>query len=259
MNKLQAEYISNLVSRGTRENSRKLDEFRKIEIEKNPIENAEGSARVRMGRTDVLVGVKMDTGEPFADRPDEGVLMTGAELSPLAHPDFETGPPREDAIELARVVDRGIRESGAIDTKKLCIKKGEKVWMVFIDIQVINHDGNLIDAASLAAVTALHNAKIPSYDSKNDAVEYGKKTKTPLPMKLKPVAVTFAKIGDELIVDPDIDEESVMSARLTVSTKDDGNVCALQKGGHGALSIEEIKKAFDRSVKKGNEIRKLIK
>jgi exosome complex component RRP42 len=259
MNNIQKEYVMNLVSKGTRADNRKIDEFRKIEIEKNPIENAEGSARIRIGKTDVLVGIKIDTGTPFQDRPDEGILMTGAEFSPLAHRDFESGPPRVDAIELARVVDRGIRESGALDVKKLCIKKGEKVWMVFVDISIINHDGNLMDAASIAATAALWNSKMPVYDKKNDVVEYSKKTSTAVPIKFKPIAVTFAKVGDKLLVDPSIEEEKIMSTRLTVATKDNGNLCALQKGGFGALSVDEIKKVFDISVKQGKEIRKLIK
>jgi len=258
MNGLQKQYMLNLVSKGIRTDKRGLEEFRKIEIEKNPIENAEGSARVKLGKTDILVGVKMDIGKPFPDKPDDGVLMTGAELSPLAHPKFETGPPRANAIELARVVDRGIRESGAIDTKKLCIKKGEKVWMVFVDIQIINQYGNMIDAATIAAITALWNAKMPTYNKKDDRADYTKK-KNKLPMKFKPIAVTFAKLGDNLLVDPNIEEESIMTARLTVTTKDKGNICALQKGGTEGLSVEEIKKTFDISIKRGKEIRKLIK
>jgi len=258
MNRLDKEYITNMSSKGTRMDGRKLDEFRKIMIEKKPIEKAEGSARVKLGKTDVIVGVKMGIGTPFPDRPDEGVLMTGAELAPLAYSKFETGPPRADAIELARVVDRGIRESGAIDTKKLCIEKWKKVWMVSVDIQIINFDGNLIDAASLAAVTALWDARLPTYDKKTDTIDYEKKTTKKLPVKSKPVAVTIIKIGDNLLVDPNLKEEETMDCRLTVTTKDDGNLCALQKGGISGLSVEEIQKAFEISVKRGKEIRKKI-
>jgi exosome complex component RRP42 len=252
---LQSQYVLNLASKGLRIDKRKQDEFRKIEVEKNPIDKAEGSARVRMGKTDVLVGVKMGIGEPFPDKPDEGTLIVCAEFSPLASPDFETGPPRENAIELARVVDRGIRESGAIDTKKLCIKKEEKVWMVYVDIQILNHDGNLMDAAALAAITALLGARIPEYDGKT--INYEKKTKK-LPMIFKPVPVTIVKVAGNLFVDPSLDEENVMGARLTVTTKDDGNVCSLQKGGSEPLLTEEIEKAFDLAVEKGKELRKLV-
>ena len=256
MNGFKNQFLLNLASKNTRLDNRGPEDFRKIEIEKGVIENAEGSSRVKVGKTDIIVGVKLDVGSPFADRPDEGVLMTGAELSPLAHPEFETGPPRAEAIELARVVDRGIRESGALDIKKLCIKKGEKVWMVFVDIHIINQDGNMIDTAMLAAVEALWDARIPKYDPKTELVEYGKRTKDKLPMKHKPVAVTFAKLGESIFVDPNTDEEAAMDTRLTVTTKDDGNLCALQKGGFGTFSVEEINKAFEISAKLGKQIRK---
>ena len=258
MNNVQKEYLLNLISAGKRADDRVIEDFRKTEIKTGVIYKAEGSARVNMGKTEVLAGVKMDIGTPFPDKPDDGVMMVNAEFSPAASPEFETGPPRENSIELSRVVDRGIRESHAIDTKKLCITKSEKVWMVFIDIHIVNHDGNLIDAAALAAVAALYDAKMPEYDKKTEKPDFSKKTKK-LPLACKPVTVTLHKIGENFIIDPTHEEESITEARLTITTKDDGNLCAMQKGGVKSLSLDEIYKAFDISIKKSKELRKLIK
>ena len=158
---IKRDYLYNLAKNGKRADERKFDEFRNIEIETGFISKAEGSARVKIGNTQVIAGIKMDIGDPYSDSPDKGVMITAAELIPLASPDFESGPPREDAIELARVVDRGIRESEVIGLDKLCIESGEKIWLVFIDIHIIDFDGNLFDAASLAALAALYNTKIP--------------------------------------------------------------------------------------------------
>lgn len=252
----QNQYILNHISKGMRLDGRKMDEHRKVEVEKNPIENAEGSARVKIGNTEVIVGVKMDVGEPFPDTPDEGVLIVNAEFSPLASPEFELGPPRENAVELARIVDRGIRESKCLDREKLCIKKGEKVWMVFIDIQPLTHDGNLIDAAGIGAITALLNTKMPKYEK--EKVVHEKKDK-PLPVNDSPVPVTFGLIGGKLLVDPSLEEENALDCRLTISTKSEGNVCAVQKGSAGSLSFENIREATELSIKRGNEIRELIK
>ncbi|MBM3303812.1 MAG: exosome complex protein Rrp42 [Candidatus Aenigmarchaeota archaeon] len=254
---IRNQYITALANKGQREDGRKLDEFRQTRIEANPIANAEGSARVWIGKTDVIVGVKLGVGEPYSDKPDEGVLVSNAELSPMAHPDFEPGPPGEKAIELARVVDRGIRESHAIDIRKLCIKEREKVWMVNVDTQVMNHDGNLIDASSLAAIVALRNAKMLHYDEKTEKVDIEKRT-GPLPLLDIPVAVTIYKIGGRLVLDPTYNEEEAATARLTVSTTGDGQIAALQKGGTEPLSLDEIRECFRLSVEKGREIRKLI-
>jgi len=149
---IDVEYVKKMVSEGKREDGRGFEDFRKLSIEQGYIKNAEGSAMVTLGETKVLVGVKMEIGEPFPDRPDEGVLMVNAELGPIASPDFESGPPDEQSVELARVVDRGVRESKVIDMKKLCIEPGEKVWMVCVDIHVLNDCGNLIDASSLGDI-----------------------------------------------------------------------------------------------------------
>lgn len=253
---LQKQYIKNLASKGQRVDGRKPEDFREIVIEKNAIEKAEGSARVRIGDTEVIAGVKMSLGEPYPDKEDEGVMIVGAELSPMASPDFETGPPSERAIELARVVDRGIRESGTIDTKKLCIKKGEKVWLVNVDIHVMNHKGNLIDAAAIAAVTSIWNAKFP--ELKGDRIDYEKKSAKKLPVNSKPVTITVVKVGDSLMVDPDLDEEDATDVRLTISLKDNDNICALQKGGIGTMTLDEIQKSIDLAVKKSKEIRKML-
>ncbi len=255
---IETNYVKNLASKGARIDNRKPDEHRKIEIEYNYVPKAEGSARVTLGDTIVIAGVKIGIGHPFSDRPDQGVLMVNAELSPISSPDFETGPPSEGAIELSRVVDRGIRESKCIDLTKLCLEEGEKVLMVNIDVHFINSAGNLLDAAGIAALAALRDTKMP--EIKDGVINYEKKTSKKLPVdSSKAIPVTFGKIGDLMVVDPRLEEEEVMTARFTVTTKDDGNVVALQKGGSDALSFDEIEKAFDIAVKRAKEIRKQIK
>ena len=137
---IKRDYLSKIAKQGRRADGRKFDEFRKIEIETGYITKAEGSARVKIGNTQVVTGIKMDIGEPYPDSPESGVLTTAAELIPLASPDFEAGPPQADAIELARVVDRGVRESEVVELDKLCLESGEKVWIVFIDIYPMNNE-----------------------------------------------------------------------------------------------------------------------
>ncbi|MBU4201606.1 MAG: hypothetical protein KKB85_00450 [Candidatus Altiarchaeota archaeon] len=119
---LRGDYIRNLIKEGKRLDNRKFDEYRNLEIEKGYVgEKACGSAFVKLGDTKVLVGISMDAGEPYPDSPGQGVMTTSTELRPIASPYFESGPPRQNSIELARVIDRGIRESGAIPTDKLAI------------------------------------------------------------------------------------------------------------------------------------------
>jgi exosome complex component RRP42 len=231
--------IEQLIEKGNRLDGRGAGDYREIKIEQGLIERAEGSARVLLGKTEVLVGVKVETGTPFPDTPNEGVQTVNAELVPLASPTFEPGPPDENSIELARIVDRGIRESKAIDTEKLCIEPGKKVFVVFVDVYVLNHDGNLIDASALAAVSALMNTKMPNYEIEDGEVKI-KQGYTQLPMKNHPITVTLGKINNKLIVDPWLEEEQVMDARLSIAINDEGNICAIQKGGSSYFTQQQI-------------------
>ena len=237
--RVRIKQIDQLIEKGKRLDGRGVGDYREIKIEQGLIERAEGSARVLLGKTEVLVGVKVETGTPFPDTPNEGVLTVNAELVPLASPTFEPGPPDENSIELARIVDRGIRESKAVDTEKLCIEPGKKVFVVFVDVYVLNHDGNLIDASALAAVSALMNTKMPNYEIEDGEVKT-KQGYIQLPMKNHPITVTLGKINNKLIIDPWLEEEQVMDARLSIATNDEGNICAMQKGGSGYFTQQQI-------------------
>ncbi len=235
------------LSEGKRPDGRAMAQFRDINIQTNFVTRAAGSAMVQLGKTRILAGVKIELGEPFSDTPNQGVLTTNVELLPMSFPTFESGPPSEGAIEIARVVDRGIREGKTIDLEKLVVEPGKKVWIVFIDIDVLDFDGNLIDACTLGAVSALLTAVVPG---ESEGLKDYK-----LPVNNVPVSVTFGKIGDHVISDPDLEEEQISSARLTVTTTEDGHVRAMQKGEIGEFTWEEVSNSIETSVKLGKEIR----
>lgn len=250
-------YIGSLTEKEIRMDGRKFDEFRKpIKIELNISNQAEGSAKVSIGNTQVMVGIKLGVSEPYPDSPDKGNLITGAELLALSSPEFESGPPDAQTTELARIIDRGIRESRMIDLEKLCIKKGELVWMVFIDAYTLNDDGNLIDAAALAAVAALKNTVFPKLEK--DKVVFGEHTKTKLPLKKVPITCTLVKIRDKILVDPNSKEEKVSDSRLSIAVSEDGKINAMQKGGDKSLKIEDIDKMIDIAIEKTKELRKIL-
>jgi exosome complex component RRP42 len=242
---LTAERILEYLNKGKRFDDRKLDEFRELTIETGVSKNAEGSARVRLGKTEVLVGIKLDVGAPYPDSKDKGNLMVTAEMLPLSSARIDLGPPQFDAIELGRVIDRGIRESHFIELEKLCIKVGEKVWTVYIDIYSINDDGNLFDAAGIGAIAALKTAKIPKYDEETGKTLFGEWTNDSVPLSENmPISLTIHKIGENLIVDPTREEEDISETRVTICSSD-GMVCSMQKGNSKELTIEEFNKVLD--------------
>lgn len=245
---LKRDYITKLLAKGVRVDGRKFDEIRPLTVETNFIGSAEGSARVRLGGTEVVVGVKLILGAPFPDTPNTGVLTTNAELIPMASDTFEGGPPDQESIEVARVIDRGIREGHAVDMTKLCIEAGKEVWIMFVDVHVLDYDGNLFDAANIGANAAFKTAIVP-------AKRAGKGEDYPLPVSHEPISITAVKIDGKILVDPTHDEERVAEARLTVATIETGNLCAMQKGLNGAFTIDEVMKIVDISRRIGAEIR----
>ena len=251
---IERDYILNLAKKGEREDGRGFDEYRELILQPGYIKKAEGSCLAILGETKVLAGIKVDKGEPFPDTPDQAVMTTNSELIPLASPFFGSGPPGEDSVELARVVDRGIREAPALDMSSLVIKEGELVRVVFIDLHMLDDDGNLFDASNIAAVTALHTAKMPVLDEEGNLTE----DFMPLPVTKAPISCTFAKIDENILLDPNQNEERVLDARLTVATEDNDYICAMQKGGDGQFTVDEIMECVKKSIKIGKKIRKTV-
>ena len=256
---IDRDYIANFLDAGKRIDGRAFTEARKTEIELDVVAaKAEGSALVHLGDTSVIAGVKVLLGDPYADSPDQGVMMVTAELQPLASPLFELGPPKEPAIELARVVDRGVRESEMIDTSKLCIEPGKKVYMVFADVYPLDYDGNLIDASSLAVAAALLTTKFNEYKWEDGkAVPTGKKLD--LPIQNSAVEVTVSRIGRHLVLDPSLKEEMVQDCRLTMAVDKNDKLRAMQKGGgSGPLTLDEIEASMTMAIDRSHDLHKLI-
>lgn len=260
---LTKETLRKMFLEGKRFDNRGLTDFRDLTVEYNVSKKAEGSARVRLGKTEVVVGIKLQAGEPYSDSPNKGNLMVSGDLLPLASPRYESGPPGFDAVELPRLVDRAVRESGMINFEKLCIKEGELVWTVIIDVYPINDDGNMIDAANLAAVAALHSAFFPEIDEAGK-INYESKTKNKLPLSSEtmPLSFSFFKLGDSIILDPTREEEEACDTRVTFGISEWNGQLMLnscQKKGTLPLTQAEIEKIMDIIPDKFRDISKKLK
>jgi|TARA_B100000029_G_scaffold105902_1_gene96548 exosome complex component RRP42 len=259
IDQLKKNQIIGLLNEGNRIDGRKFDEPRQLTIDTGVIPKAEGSARARLGDTEVVAGVKVQVEKPFPDTGDQGMLICTAEILPIAHPDVETGPPGPPVVELARVVDRGIRESHMLDMKKLVIEQNKSVIGIFSDNSVTDHDGNLFDACSYASTAAILSSKIPKYEMKDELPTVVEGEFDDPPITTIPVSVTMARIGEHIVVDPNSDEWMIMDARITITTNSDGNIVALQKGGSDGFTYEQLVKCSEISISVGSKIREIIK
>lgn len=242
LNTLNGSYVRDLLGEKKRIDGRGMLEFRDIKLATGMISNAEGSAQVDIGNTRIMAGIKMVPESPMSDTPGQGNMMVDAELLPMAHPNFEAGPPSPDSIEFARVVDRGIRAGNCIDLQSLVIDD-EKVWGVFMDLYVLNYDGNLFDAGYLSAMAALLTTKVPTYQ--DGTAVHTEKDKS---LKIDNVvaSTTFGKIDDSVLLDMNMNEESIAGSRMTIAT-DGKELRAMQKGLNGSVTIPEISSMIDES------------
>ncbi|MCS7112398.1 MAG: exosome complex protein Rrp42 [Nitrososphaerota archaeon] len=237
--------VRELASQRRRIDKRGLTEFRPVTIERSVIPQADGSALVHIGHTKAIAGVKIDLGQPYPDMPNAGVLAVNVELMPLASPTFEPGPPDERAVEVARIVDRTIREGKMLDLEELVIMPGREVYLIFVDAYLVDHDGNMIDACVLASIAALLDATM-----REAIVSEGKAKlideREPLPIRHYPLTATICRISDTLIVDPTLEEEETAEARITIGFDEEDRICMMQHS-IGTLRYGELYQAINIS------------
>lgn len=245
---LRRDTLRRMISEGKRPDNRQLTSMRDLTIRVGVIKTADGSALVNLGNTKVIAGIKFELGKPFEDTPNEGNLIVNLETPPLAAPTFEPGPPDENAIEIARIIDRALRHSNYIPLRDLVIIPGKSVYSMWVDIYVLNHDGNLIDSSMLAAVSAIANAQVPRAIIDGENVKLDKSTKVPLNVNPQnmPLTITYYKIDKYLIIDPTLEEEVMSDGRFTVAS-DGENIVALQKG-EGYFTPEEIDSMINNTL-----------
>ncbi|RLG59057.1 RNA-binding protein [Candidatus Geothermarchaeota archaeon] len=255
---LLSKQVRQLIELNKRIDGRDLYSFREMRIKTGIVEKADGSAVVELGKTMVVAGVKFEIGAPFPDSPDEGILIVEGEILPLASVSEEPGPPTEEEIELSRVIDRGIRGAKVINLKDLAIKPGEKVLKVFVDFNVMNDAGNVIDASNIAVISALLTAKYPDIKELKGGRDINEASRVQLPTHNIPISVTFANLFGKLVVDPITEEEVIADARLTLTLTSEERICAVQKGGSGTLTFNQLFEALNIARRVSNDIRKLV-
>ena len=93
---------------------------------------------------------------------------------------------------------------------------------------------------------------------KDDKIVFGEYTKDKMKLEKFPINFTFGKIGKHIILDPSMEEEKFLDARLTLAV-DNKHVHSMQKNGNGSFSLEEIEQIIDIAFRKDAEVKKLFK
>lgn len=240
------------IAQDLRADGRQRHHFRPISIETGVIPQANGSARVRLGATDVIASVKAELGKPNPLQPGKGKVAIFVDCSPTAAPTFEGRGGEELSIELSAALQRCLLggKSGAgagIDLSSLVILEGKVCWDLYIDGLVVSSDGNLLDALAAAIKAALSNTGIPKVNvavgtspDEQPEVNISDEELLQFDTSAVPVIITLTKVGREYIVDTTSEEESQMSSAVSVSVNRHGKICGLTKRGGAGLDPSVI-------------------
>ncbi|XP_063778485.1 exosome complex component RRP42 isoform X1 [Pseudophryne corroboree] len=240
-------YVLHGVQDDLRVDGRGCEDYRCIEVETDVVSNTTGSARVKIGHTDVLVGVKAEMGTPKMQRPREGYLEFFVDCSANAAPEFEGRGGEELGTEIANMFYKIFGNKSSIDLKSLCILPGEHCWVLYVDVLLLECGGNLFDTISIAVKAALFNARIPKVhvledDEGTKDIELSDDPYDCMRLNVAevPCVVTLSRIGHRHVVDATLQEEACSLANLLISVTSKGTLTCMRKLGKGSLDPESI-------------------
>lgn len=162
----------------------------------------------------------------------------------MTSPAFEVNRPTETEVLISRLLEKTVRRSGALDTESLCLVAGQKCWSIRVDVHVLSHDGNLIDAACFAVVAALRHFRKPDTSIEGGVLTvYTPAEREPVPLSWlhSPFCVTwsfFGEEGDIAVLDATWMEEQVRSGSCTISLNKHGEICQIAK--LGGVPVEAV-------------------
>ncbi|XP_049900251.1 exosome complex component RRP45 [Epinephelus moara] len=256
----ERDFLLKAIEEKKRLDGRQTYDYRKMKI---TFGTDYGCCFVDLGKTRVMAQVSCELVAPKENRPNEGIMFFNIELSPMASPAFEQGRQSELSVKLNRQLERCLRNSKCIDTESLCVVSGEKVWQIRVDVHMLNHDGNLMDAASIAAITALCHFRRPDVGIQGDEVTvYSPEERDPIPLSIyhMPISVSFSffQQGTYLLVDPCEREERVMDGLLMIAMNKHREICSIQSSGGIMLLKEQVMRCSKIASVKVSEITELI-
>ncbi|XP_076806094.1 exosome complex exonuclease RRP42-like [Clavelina lepadiformis] len=244
-----------------RTDGRSCESYRHIELETGILSNTHGSARIRLGSSELLVGVKVELGTPKPQRINEGWLEFHVDCSPNAHPVFQGRGGKELSDNICSMLTRVYRNNTVMDLEALGVIPQKHCWVVHVDVLILECGGNLIDAASIAVKASLYNTGIPNIsltDGDEGEVEINLPDDPEDVKHLKtincPVLVTLSKIGNRHIVDATDEEECCCSASLVMGVTRRGHTVGVRKMGGGSLDPESLTEMIDSGKKIGRQL-----
>jgi exosome complex component RRP42 len=161
-------------------------------------------------------------------------------------------------MEISNCLRVTYSSSQTFDLKSLCILSKHQCWKLYVDILILQCAGNLYDTISLAVKCALFNLRIPRVssalldggnvdlvlsDDPNDCDR--------LNIESVPILVTLCKIGNQVVVDPSIEEEICSTANVVIGVSS-GKVSSMKSITGGSFHPDTLDECIDLAVETAN-------
>ena len=244
-----------------RTDGRSCEDYRHVELETGIISNANGSSKIRLGNSELLVSAKVELGIPVPQAPKEGRLEFHVDCSPNANPAFQGRGGKNISENICSILSRVYRNNTVLDFESLCVIPQKQCWVIHIDILILEYGGNILDAISIAVKAALHNTGIPNIKvtAGDEGEEEMHLPDDPLDVVYIstsncPVLVTLSQLGNRHIVDATSEEESCSSASVVIGVTRRGHTVGIRKLGNGSLDPESINEMIDTGKRIGKQL-----
>ncbi|KAK4332687.1 Exosome complex component RRP45 [Rhodotorula toruloides] len=252
----ESTFVHTCLRKGLRLDGRGMYEMRAVEVR---FGEEFGWVECRLGGTRVVAQVSAEIVKPLPDRPYEGFVNLVTEISPMASAAYEAGRASEDEVLMTRLLEKALRRSNTVDREALCIVAGQKVWSIRVDVHFLDDEGNLLDCASIAAMTALRHFRKPDVTVVGEEVTVHSMTeRVPVPLAIhhSPMCLTFAFFGDDslAVLDPSHLESQLCTGTLTLALNSQSEICVLSKQGGAPLGADEVIRAVSIGVERVREV-----
>lgn len=263
-------YIVQGCNSNVRSDGRKCKDCRKIFIEDNIFPHVHGSSRVKIGNSiDVLCSVKVEVGEYNNTSSissssscstsrninnNKGMIECNVDISPSCNLRVDHMQLQDYGKEIASHINNSY--IGRIDLTELCIIPDKFYWIIYIDVLLLQVDGDPVFASSLASYIALKVLNIPKvklingesgepddFDVCGDVVDA-----TTLDVSNVPIIINISKIGDALVIDTSDTEMMCSSYSLNIATNQNGTCCNISKSKTGNIGTNDIQNATDMAA-----------
>lgn len=248
-----------LVTSGVKDNfridGRSCFDIRRTKVETGIVVSCNGSARVQSTNCNITVGVKVEVGPPPPDEPDCGIVEFAVDCSANANPKFEGRGGEEIAQEMVFILSNAIIP--AIDKKALCISEGHKVWIIYVDVLILECSciSQLLDLSALGIKAALMDTRVPRLvPDEEDANDFVLSAELDEYCPIErvedvPILLTLTRIYDQYVADVTEEEAAAGIARLTLAFDKKGELSYTKKSGSGSLHPDPLKEVLGKASK----------